>query len=49
MGRPIYQLKQKVNWAYIYGELDAGKYRIVKPVYSGEEYIDLYSNEFEIK
>ena len=43
------QLKQKVNWEYIYGELDAGTYRIVKPVYSGEEYIDLYSNEFEIK
>ena len=43
------QLKQKVNWEYIYGELDAGTYRIVKSVYSGEEYIDLYSNEFEIK
>lgn len=42
------QLKQKIEWAKIYGDLKKGTYRVVKPVYDNE-YIDLYSNEFEIK
>ena len=41
------QLKQKINWTKFYGELEKGIYRIVKPVYDNE-YIDLYSDEFEI-
>lgn len=43
------QLKQKINWERFYGELEKGTYRIVKPQWSNNEYIDLYSNEFEIK
>lgn len=42
------QLKMKVNYGDYYGELENGIYRIVKPVYDNG-YIDLYSNEFEIK
>lgn len=42
------QLKMTVNYAEYYGNLEKGIYRIVKPVYDGE-YIDLYSDEFEIK
>ena len=41
------QLKQKINWVNLYGELEKGTYRIVKPVYDNG-YIDLYSNEFQI-
>lgn len=42
------QLKMKVNFEKYYGTLESGTYRIVKPVYDNR-YIDLYSNEFEIK
>lgn len=42
------QLKQKINWKTFYGELEKGTYRIVKPIYLNE-YVDLYSDEFEIK
>ena len=42
------QFTQKINWKKFYGELESGTYRIAKPVYDSE-YIDLYSNEFEIK
>lgn len=42
------QVKMKVNFEKYYGTLENGAYRIVKPVYDNR-YIDLYSNEFEIK
>lgn len=42
------QVKMKVNFEKYYGTLENGTYRIVKPVYDNR-YIDLYSNEFEIK
>lgn len=42
------ELKMKVKYGNYYGTLENGIYRIVKSVYDGG-YIDLYSNEFEIK
>lgn len=42
------QLTQKLNIEKYYGTLANGIYRIVKPVYDNG-YIDLYSNEFEVK
>ena len=42
------QVKMKVDFEKYYGILKRGIYRIVKPVYDNG-YIDLYSNEFEIK
>lgn len=42
------QLTQKINLETFYGILEKGTYRIVKPVYD-KKYINLYSNEFEIK
>lgn len=42
------QLTLKVNIEEYYGKLDKGIYRIVKPVYDNG-YVDIYSNEFEIK
>jgi hypothetical protein len=42
------QLTQKLDIEKYYGKLSNGTYRIVKPVYDNG-YIDLYSNEFEIK
>ena len=42
------QLTQKLDIEKYYGKLSNGIYRIVKPVYD-EGYIDIYSNEFEIK
>ena len=42
------QVKMKINFEKYYGTLESGTYRIVKPVYDNR-YIDLYSNEFEIK
>lgn len=42
------EIKQKLNIESYYGVLKPGIYRIVKPVYDNG-YIDLYSNEFEIK
>ena len=42
------QLDLKLDIEEYYGELPSGTYRIVKPVYD-KGYIDLYSNEFEIK
>lgn len=42
------QLKQKLDVEKYYGKLNSGIYRIVKPVYDNE-YIDIYSSEFEIK
>ena len=42
------QLTQKLDIEKYYGKLNNGIYRIVKPVYDGE-YIDIHSNEFEIK
>ena len=42
------QLTQKLDIEKYYGKLNNGIYRIVKPVYDNG-YIDIYSNEFEIK
>lgn len=42
------QLTQKLDIEKFYGKLPNGTYRIVKPVYDNG-YIDIYSNEFEIK
>ena len=42
------QLTQKLDIEKYYGKLSNGIYRIVKPVYD-DGYIDIYSNEFEIK
>ena len=42
------QLTQKLDIEQYYGKLSNGIYRIVKPVYDNG-YIDIYSNEFEIK
>lgn len=42
------QIKMQVNYGEYYGALEKGIYRIVKPIYDNG-YIDLYSNEFEIK
>ena len=42
------QLTLKLDIEKYYGKLSNGIYRIVKPVYDNG-YIDLYSNEFEIK
>ena len=42
------QLTQKLDIEKYYGKLPNGIYRIVKPVYDNG-YIDIYSNEFEIK
>ena len=42
------QLTQKLDIEKYYGKLNSGIYRIVKPVYDNG-YIDIYSNEFEIK
>ena len=42
------QIKQKINIEEYYGKLKKGTYRVVKSVYD-KEYIDIYSNEFEIK
>lgn len=42
------QIKFNIDWEKYYGELEKGIYRIVKPQYINGEYINLYSNEFEI-
>ena len=42
------QLTLKLDIEKYYGKLSNGIYRIVKPVYDNR-YIDIYSNEFEIK
>ncbi len=42
------QLTQKLDIEKYYGKLSNGIYRIVKPVYDNG-YIDIYSDEFEIK
>ena len=42
------KLTQKLNIEEYYGKLNDGIYRIIKPVYDNG-YIDIYSNEFEIK
>ena len=42
------QLTQKLDREKYYGKLNNGIYRIVKPVYDNG-YVDIYSNEFEIK
>ena len=42
------QLTQKLDIEKYYGKLSNGIYRIVKPVYDNG-YINIYSNEFEIK
>lgn len=42
------QIKQKLDIEEYYGKLDNGTYRAVKSVYD-KEYIDIYSDEFEIK
>lgn len=42
------QLTQKLDIEKYYGKLNNGTYRIVKSVYDSQ-YIDIYSNEFEIK
>lgn len=43
------QITQKLDIEKYYGKLFNGVYRIVKPVYDNDDYIDIYSNEFEIK
>lgn len=45
------QITFNINWNSYYGELENGIYRIVKPVYdiNNDEYINIYSNEFEIE
>lgn len=42
------EFTQKLDIEKYYGKLSNGIYRIVKPVYD-DGYIDIYSNEFEIK
>lgn len=42
------QLTQKLDVEKYYGQLNKGTYRVVKSVYD-KGYIDIYSNEFEIK
>lgn len=42
------QLTQKLDIEKYYGKLSNGIYRIIKPVYDNG-YVDIYSNEFEIK
>lgn len=42
------QFTQKLDIKKYYGKLSNGIYRIVKPVYDNG-YMDIYSNEFEIK
>jgi len=42
------QIKQKINIEQYYGKLKKGTYRVVKSVYD-KGYVDIYSNEFEIK
>ena len=42
------QITQKLDIEKYYGKLTNGTYRIVKPVYDNG-YINIYSNEFEIK
>ncbi|MCI9000049.1 MAG: hypothetical protein HFJ26_03780 [Clostridia bacterium] len=42
------QLTQILDLEHYYGKLNNGIYRIVKPVYDNG-YIDIYSDEFEIK
>lgn len=42
------QWKYKIDWSNYYGKLENGTYRIKKNVYD-DGYIDLYSDEFEIK
>lgn len=42
------KITEKLDIEKYYGKLDKGIYRIVKPVYDNK-YIDIYSNEFEIK
>lgn len=43
------QIAQDIDFSKYYGKLGAGRYRLVKSVYDNEEYIDFYSNDFEIK
>lgn len=42
------QIHQKIMFSKYYGELEEGIYRIVKTIYNDNEYINVYSNEFEI-
>ena len=42
------QIKQTINIEQYYGKLKKGTYRVVKTLYD-KGYIDIYSNEFEIK
>jgi len=42
------QIKQTINIEEYYGKLKKGTYRVVKSVYD-KGYVDIYSNEFEIK
>ncbi len=42
------QIQQTINIEEYYGELKKGTYRVVKSVYNNG-YVDIYSNEFEIK
>jgi hypothetical protein len=43
-----HQWEYVIDWTNFYGELETGKYKIKKTIYNNG-YIDLYSNEFEIK
>ena len=43
-----FRIQQKLNIEKYYGELPNGTYRVVKSVYD-KGYVDIYSDEFEIK
>lgn len=43
------QLKQKLDIEKYYGKLEKGIYRVIKTNWCNNEYVNLYSNEFEIK
>lgn len=43
------QWEYKINWSRYYEKLENGIYRIKKKIYDNNHYIDLFSNEFEIR
>lgn len=42
-----FQAIEEIDWTEAYGEVDAGTYRIIKPLYDNG-YLELYSNDFII-
>ena len=43
------QWEYKIDWSRYYGKLENGIYRIKKKIYDNNNYIDLFSNKFEIR